>query len=401
MRILYVISGLGYGGAEKQLVGLARQLKAHGHDIAIYTLTSYVPRAAELADSGIAVIVDQKRRRFDPGVLWRLRGMIRRWRPDIVHGFLFDGDFYSRVAAAGAGIPVLNSERSDGYHLSPIQRLAHRLTRRWARGVVANTFSGGAFAQRRFKLHSDDLHVVWNGICIEDLERKAAVRTDYRTEFFGERDVRMACVVGSIRPAKDNLLALDVAARLVEVDPAWRILMIGDQPQIRSRHYGADVPETSAYKAKVLAHYATLRARNKIRLCGLRTDTPALIRQSDVLYITSVNEGFPNAVLEAMTLHVPVVSTAYSDIRRILPFAEQVAERRSADDLARAIVWAHAHHDVIAARQRQWVCTHATLEKAATKLESIYTKYIHREPCDVGAAGGVACPVPPQMGRER
>ena len=101
MRILYVISNLAFGGAEKQLVELARQLAGSGHEVAIYTLNRDVPRRPELAGSAVTLIVDQKRAKLDPAVLWRLRKTIGRWRPDIIHGFLFDGDFYSRVAALG------------------------------------------------------------------------------------------------------------------------------------------------------------------------------------------------------------------------------------------------------------------------------------------------------------
>src|SRR6266581_1291235 len=243
MRILYVISNLTFGGAEKQMVELARQLAGRGHEVAIYTLTRDVPRKPELAGSAVTLIVDQKRTKLDPAVLWRLRKTIDRWRPDVIHGFLFDGDFYSRVAALGSGIPVLNSERSEDYRLSWNQRLAHRLTRRLARDVAA------------------------------------------------------------------------------------------------------------------------------------------IVRQCDVLYVTSAHEGFPNAVLEAMGLGVPVVSTEYSDIRRILPFAGQVVARHSPDDIARAVMWAYAERDVIAARQKQWVHAYATIEKAAKELERVYGKYVKFNPC--------------------
>ncbi len=327
MRILYVISNLTFGGAEKQMVELARQLAGRGHEVAIYTLTRDVPRKPELAGSAVALIVDQKRTKLDPAVLWRLRKTIDRWRPDVIHGFLFDGDFYSRVAALGSGIPVLNSERSEDYRLSWNQRLAHRLTRRLARGVVANTFSGKAFAQRLFGLSPDDVHH----------------------------------------------LALDSAARLIAADPAWRVLLIGDLP-------GQD-SDTRAYKAEVLKHYERLGLSDKIKFAGLRTDVPAIVRQCDVLYVTSAHEGFPNSVLEAMGLGVPVVSTEYSDIRRILPFAGQVVARHSPDDIARAVMWAYAERDVIAARQKQWVHAYATIEKAAKELERVYGKYVKSNPC--------------------
>ena len=382
MRILYVISDLAFGGAEKQMVELARQLAGRGHEVAIYTLTRYVSRKPELAGSAVTLIVDQKRTKLDPAVLWRLRKTIDRWQPDVIHGFLFDGDFYSRVAALGSGIPVLNSERSEDYRLSWNQRLAHRLTRRLARGVVANTFSGKAFAQRLFGLSPDDVHVVWNGIRLEELERQASVATaDYRFEFFGDRRVRVACLVGSISPVKNYHLALDSAARLIAADPAWRVLLIGDRLSAPSPYRPGPWSDTSAYKAEVLKHYERLGLSDKIKFAGLRTDVPAIVRQCDVLYVTSAHEGFPNSVLEAMGLGVPVVSTEYSDIRRILPFAGQVVARHSPDDIARAVMWAYAERDVIAARQKQWVHAYATIEKAAKELERVYGKYVKFNPC--------------------
>jgi glycosyltransferase involved in cell wall biosynthesis len=380
MRILHVISELGIGGAQKQIAELAKQLAKRGHKVAIYTLKSEVQRGLELESSAVTLIVDQKRAKLDPAVLWRLRKTIDHWRPDIIHGLLFDGDFYSRVAALGSGIPVLNSERNHSYRLSPTQNLAHRLTRMLASGVVANSFAGKAFAQRLFALPPEHVHVVWNGLALEKLERQAETGTDYRIEFFGERRLRIACLVGAIKPQKDYHLALETAARLIAADSGWRVLFVGDQLS-GSGAYQAGRWYTGGYKAEVLRYYERLGLSDKIKFAGLRTDVPAIVRQCDVLYVTSKHEGFPNSVLEAMGLGVPVVSTDYSDIRRILPFPWQVVASRSPDDLARAVIAAQAQREAIAARQKQWVIANATIEKAATELENVYRKYIESDPC--------------------
>src|SRR5688572_2293935 len=101
MRVLFVISDLGLHGAQKQVVELAAELDRRGHEVAIYTLNDEAARAQDLRGTGVEVIVDQKRSKLDPAVLLRLRRKITSWRADIVHGFLFDGDIYARLAAIG------------------------------------------------------------------------------------------------------------------------------------------------------------------------------------------------------------------------------------------------------------------------------------------------------------
>ena len=375
MRVLFTISELTLGGAQKQVVELSKELVRRGHEATIYTLNREVPRARELDGSGVALLVDQKRSKLDPAVIWRLRRYMRAWRPDIVHGFLFDADIYARIAAFGTGVPVLNSERSDNYELSRIQHVAHRLTRALSDGLVANSHSGSAFAQRLYGFPAERCHVVWNGLRIEELERQAASRADYRAEFFGPGEHKLACLVGAIKPAKDYHLAIDVAARLVRADPAWRVLFVGDH--LANSTYRAGVhSDTSDYKQSVMRHFSAQEVGDKVKFAGARSDAPAIVAQSDVLFMTSCREGFPNVVLEAMVLGVPVVSTDYSDIRRILPRPGQVVASRNADDLAWAILDAYGERDRIAAEQKRWVRAHASIENATVELERVYQRYI-------------------------
>jgi len=139
MRVLFVIRDLGWGGAERQLVVLSRELARLGHEVSIYMLTSRTTRVDELAGTGVQVIIDRKRERFDLGVLGRLRRHIRGWRADIVHGFRYEGNFYSRLAAWGARVPVLNAERNDNYAVALVQRVKYRFTSMLCDGIVANS----------------------------------------------------------------------------------------------------------------------------------------------------------------------------------------------------------------------------------------------------------------------
>jgi glycosyltransferase involved in cell wall biosynthesis len=367
LRILHVISGLTTGGAERQIIILSRDLVRRGHEILIYTLNDRVPRLPELKDCGVRVVVDQKRLRLDPLVIARLRRTARSWGADVAHGWLYDGNIYTRIALRGLGIPVINSERSDNYRLSHAQRLGYALTRGWETALVANSHAGLAFASRLHHVPSNRGHVVWNGIDLVAAELEAAAAPALRATLWPGQEVFIACLVGTVTPPKDHLLALDAAAVLRQRDPRWRFLFVGDP----SRNPGA-------YPRAVQARLRELQLENVCRFTHERTDAIAHIAASDVLFSTSLFEGFPNVVLEAMACGTPVASVEYSDIRRILPLPWQVAPRRRPELLADAIERAARERSSVAAAQRAWVERHATAERSVTAMEAVYALYAAR-----------------------
>ena len=382
MRVLFIISDLGFHGAQKQVVELSKGLAASGHAVAIYTLNEDAGRAEELEGTGVELVVDQKRTKLDPGVLWRLHRFIRKFRADIVHGFLFDGDIYARIAAIGTGALVFNSERSTNYTISRTQRWAHRLTHGMVDAVVANSHAGARFAEKLYGYDPAHMHVVWNGMRLDEFLRKGESSHDYRREFFGEGDYKVACMIGHIKPAKDYPLALDVAAALLERAPEWRVLFLGEALSGTGEYKAGADSDTSDYKRRVVEKYRALplEKREKIAFAGARSDAPAILRQCDVQLITSAWEGFPNVVLEGMVLGVPVVSTDYSDIRQILPRMDQVVGGRDPEELAKAVVTVASDRAAVVAEQERWVRTHAGIEKATQELERVYQRYLHPAP---------------------
>ncbi|MES2159771.1 MAG: glycosyltransferase [Pseudomonadota bacterium] len=362
---MIVISSLKFGGAETQAIAQARELARRGHAVTLYALNRDNPRQSELDGSGVRFIADQKRWSFDPAVLWRLRRYLLACGADVVQGFLFDGNFYARLAAAGTGLAVLSSERSDNYRFNRAQRLGHWLTRRLARGVIANSHAGCRFAQSMYPLPPEHLHVVWNGIDLAAVDRRVGAAGDgLRSALFGPEPVKIACMVANIKPAKDYLLALRVADELTRRDPAWRVLFVGDS-----------FSEQSAYHRQVRQLYEELGLQQRVRFAGHRPDVLELLSRSDVMFSTSFNEGFPNVVLEAMAAGTPVVSTAYSDIRLILPQAWQVVGERAAPALADAIERAWRERAELAPLQRRWVEQHATLATLGASLQGLYQRY--------------------------
>ena len=363
MRILHVASGLGVGGAERQLVLLSRELQRRGHRVLIYALNEHLALAPGLGGCGVEVIADQKRMRLDPIVLARLRRTARAWGAELAHGWLYDGNVYARLALLGMGIPVINSERSDNYALNWLQRLGYALTRGAQTALIANTHAGLNFAARLHRVPTERAHVVWNGIDLAAAKRDARGAPALRAACWPGQNIRLACHVASVTPPKDHLLALDTAAELVQRDDRWRFLFVGN------------VGAATEYRRSVERKVQSLHLQEVTQFTGERLNAIAYIAASDVLFSTSRLEGFPNVVLEAMACGVPVVSTEYSDIRRILPLPWQVVAPREPALLADAIERAHDERESVASAQRDWVEEYATAAQAAGTLESVYATY--------------------------
>ena len=377
LRILFVNSGLGYGGAETQLIAILRELRRRGHQPSLYLLTPDAPRLAELTDHGIEVTVDDKRSRLDLGVLSRLRRHIRTHRPQLVQGFLFDANIYTRLAGIGLGVPILNSERSHGYKLRTMQRLIHYPTRFLVDGVIANSHAGREFAERMFGLDQSRTHTVWNGVDLAAIDRLVMTsNVNCRKEFFNDTKVRLAVMIGTIKTEKDHLLAIAVAEQLIAIDPTWRVAFVGasyDESQLRYKT--KTTMASNILAVQVRERWRQSPQRESMAFIGQRRDVVEIIAEANVLFSTSRREGFPNVVLEAMTVGTPVVSTLYSDIEQILP-ARLVVRQRDPTALMLAIVAAEAEGPTLGKELRAWVEAHATIERSVEALLAIYLGYI-------------------------
>lgn len=380
MKILLVNSGLRHGGAETQIIYLCHAFVQAGHEVALYLLTPEADRVGELP-AAVKVVQGSKSSPFDLAEVRRLRQFVRHWQPDVVKSFLFDANFYARVAAVGTGVPVLNGERNDAYVLNRNQALAHYATRCLADAVVANTHAGRAFAQKMFGFPVARTHVVWNGIDLERVQRclpDEQGRRALRQSFFGDAAIKLAVVVGTIRQSKDHLLALQVCQELFRRDASWRCLFVGDAPAGRGHYQSKAADEADRYKQQVFDFVRDQGLEGVVCFAGKRDDVIGLIASADVLLSTSVHEGFPNVVLEAMAAGTPVVSTRYSDITRILPEAWQVSPTREPTSLADRVCRAWAEHDDLAVAQRRFVEQEATVAISAHRMLDVFAHHIAR-----------------------
>lgn len=298
-RVLWLVKGLGPGGAEMLLVSSARVADLQRfHFEAAYVLPwkdRLVPRLEAL---GIATHC-LGRRTADLRWVLALRALLVRGRFDVVH-------LHSPLVAGVARLVVRTLPRS---RRPAVVSTEHNTWSSFAlptRLLNALLCLGDA---QRFAVSEDVRQSVWpalrggvqtlvHGVVLEDAaasrDRREAVRRE-----LGVADGEVLIVtVANYRAQKSYPDLLQAAATVLAEQPRARFIAVGQGP----------------LEADIVARHAELGLGDRFRLLGYRADVSDLLGASDVFTLASVHEGFPIALMEALAAGVPVVATAVGGI---------------------------------------------------------------------------------------
>lgn len=296
---MIVIGALDVGGAETHLAQVLPRLVADGFEVAVHTLTGRGALAAPMEAAGIRVIAPPgseagaKAGGFLGRGLRALRAglslarFMREWRPDLVHFFLPESYLVGApIALLALSAKRVMSRRSlNDYQakhplLAKLERALHKRMDALlgnSAAVTAQLIDEGA--------PRDRVHLIRNGI---DLARFANPKPAPRP---AEKAV-IACVANLI-PYKGHADLIDALARIPR-EPAWELWCAG-----RDDGIGAAL-EARAQAAGI---------GDRVKLLGTRDDVPDLLAAADLAVLASHEEGFPNAVLEAMAARRAVIGT--------------------------------------------------------------------------------------------
>lgn len=321
MRIVYVLTSLGMGGAERVVVGLATRMVQRGHTVALMVLR---PRVDEEWPTALPVVhLEMRRAPFSALVgLVRGRRFLREFGPDLVHSHSFHANLAARLLK-GLASPQVVSTVHNVYEGGQARMLAYRLTD----GLACRTAAVSQAAAERFvrlkAVPARKCVVVTNGIdtaeFAPDAERREAMRAEMgaNTEFIW-------LAVGRIAPAKDypNLLRAFAAVR--ESCPEARLWIAG---------------EGSAKELSTIRGLAgELGLEDSLRWLGLRRDLPAVLDAADGFVLASAWEGMPLALGEAMAMEKPVVATDVGGVRELVGEAGALVPPKDPQALAGAML---------------------------------------------------------------
>lgn len=305
--ILFLARSLDRGGAERQLVVLAKGLARCGHSVAVAVFFGGGAYESDLAGAGVRIIHLGKKGRWDVlPFLSRLVRLLRKERPVVLHGYL--GVPNILVAALRPLVPgtrVVWGVRASDMDLSRydwLSRLAYVLERRLARCadcIIANSHAGKRYAVAN-GFPGDKMVVIPNGIDTEyfqfDPEGRGRLRSAWGV---GEHEILVG-LVGRLDPMKDHPTFLEAASRNARECHDVRFVCVGGGP--------------TAYVEALMQQAAGLGLTGQLIWAGARDDMPAVYSALDISSSSSsYGEGFSNTIAEAMACGVPCVVTDVGD----------------------------------------------------------------------------------------
>ena len=301
---LRTIRGKG-GGPEKTLLSTPRHLGSE-YEVQIACLRprrdpeyNMPERAREF---GVSLIDIPETGPVDPRAVFRLAAEVRQFRPHVLHAHDYKTDVLGVLLGRWFGIPTVTTLHGFGF-LSGRLGLYHRLDR-WALRRMHHAIAV-----------SPDLHEFLAELGIPD-GRRSLVENGIDTEMYRRRidggeckrrfgfgaETLLVGAVGRLQPEKAFDLLIASASKLLEQGMTFNLVIAGDGPE----------------RGRLEALIQARGHAGRIRLLGHCSETIDLYQAIDVFVLSSLREGLPNVLLEAMALEVPVAATRVGGVPRVV-----------------------------------------------------------------------------------
>ncbi len=286
-KIVFYISSLAKAGAQRVILNLTESLLSKGHQVTIVT-TAEVENEYELPGGAKRVISDigkeeitknrilNLKRRF-----CKLRNIWKMEKPDVIVSFIGKNNFMAVLTAWGLKVPVVTSVRGDPeeeYYNKSMELLAKTLMGKSA-GIILQTKD------------AKDYFPKWMHKKIEILENP--LNPDFIEAYFEGKREKKIVSVGRIDANKNQKLIIDAFYRIAREFPKVELVLYGEGEE----------------REKLIQYVKKGPYQDRISLPGAVGNVKESIKTARLFVLSSDTEGMPNALMEALALGIPCIST--------------------------------------------------------------------------------------------
>lgn len=364
-RVLHFITSFDIGGTERQAAELLKRLDAERYDLRLAVLRNGGSLYQQIADRFPDPPEFRLNSFYDLNAmrqLSRLCALMKRERIDILHAH----DFYSGVlgcaAARLSGVRAIASQR----HLKLSDRRAHeiiqRLIHRMAHKVLVNSDAIRQQVLSGSGAQAEKIVVIKNGLLVSDLTSDARlVRDRLLNELKLNQESFLIGLVARLEEVKGHSYFIEAAARVVSKHPQAHFVLVGD----------------GELRQAIENQIAELNLAGKVHLLGYRDDAALLARAFDLSVLTSLHEGLPNSVMEAMSAGIPVVATDVGGTRELITdcvtgFLVPPADSTALAERINRMIEQDQERALIAARGREFVLSNFGMSRMVSSVERLY-----------------------------
>src|SRR5215813_2100760 len=343
IQLTFLTRSLDYGGAQRQLITLAKALDQNKFDISILTFYSGQPLERELDESGVRVISLDKKGRWD--LFSFARKLIRETKnlqPDVLHSYLDLPNILALWLKRFVPARVVWGVRASAIDLKNYDwlfRLAARteqMLSRYPDLIIVNSVAAREYQLAR-GFPPNKLTLIRNGIDTDVFKSDEKARVKLRAEWNISESTQLVGTVGRLDPIKDLPVFLHAASLVKHKLTDVRFACIGPGP--------------AAYLEELKALGRTLGLAKSLIWPGARSDMADVYNALDLLVSCSRGESFPNTIAEAMACGVPCVVTDVGDSAFVVGDCGRVVSPQNVEGLAAEICALLATHGDVHTRR--------------------------------------------------
>lgn len=316
MNILYLITGLGGGGAEKVVVDLADQMHLRGHRVKIAYLKGEVIVKPQSADIELICLelnrITQMRHAFK-----KFKSIIKQFKPDVVHAHMVHANIFARLVRKFIGFPRLICTAHNSNEGGRMRMMLYRFTDTLS-DLNTNVSHEATLKFVELKAFNENAKTVYNGIDLNKFRKKVVDKNIILSNQVNLNQ-KIILAVGRLNEQKDYPNLLKAISLLKENSSEdFKLLIAGDGEQ----------------KKAIEELISKLNLDNDVILLGRRNDIAELMSIADYFVLSSAFEGFGLVVAEAMACETFVVATDCGGVKEVMGGYGLMASPKDSKELA-------------------------------------------------------------------
>ena len=315
MKILYVITGLGVGGAEKVVTELADQMLKRGHQVKIAYLKDEAIVCPQSSEIELIYLGFKNLKSFRFAYL-NYKKILENFQPDVVHAHMVHANIFARVSRTFIPVPKLICTAHNSNEGGQLRMFAYKLTNHLSdlNTNVSDEASKSLIAKGAF--NRNNLTTVYNGIDLHKFNKKDSSLK------LNNNVINFICV-GRFNEQKDypNLFRAIVLLKDKVPNLKFKFSIVGD----------------GELRSELEQLIKALDINNCVELLGKRNDIPDLLNAANFFVLPSKHEGLPTVVIEAMACGTFIIATDCGGSAEIMGDTGILVPPQNSEALAEAL----------------------------------------------------------------